>query len=205
MFLKKVRVYIRRILDIRTGSGKEETLAEISSGVSLKGFNFWMLVCSALIASLGLDTNSTAVIIGAMLISPLMNPILGVGLSLGVNDKDLFFLSMKSLGFATLAGFISSVIYFKLTPFGNITSELIARTTPTLLDVLIAFFGGIAGIVSGSRKYLTNAIPGVAIATALMPPLCTSGFGFATGRWNFFLGGLYLFFINAVFISLATF
>lgn len=205
MFLKRARIYLRRVFDIRTGSGKEETLTEISSGVSLKGFNFWMLVCSALIASLGLDTDSTAVIIGAMLISPLMNPILGVGLSLGVNDKELLFRSIKSLGLATLAGFLSSVIYFKLTPFGYITPELVARTTPTLLDVLIAFFGGIAGIVSGSRKYKTNAIPGVAIATALMPPLCTSGFGFATGRWNFFLGGFYLFFINAVFISLATF
>lgn len=205
MFLKRARIYLRRVFDIRSGSGKEETLAEISSGVSLKGFNFWMLVCSALIASLGLDTDSTAVIIGAMLISPLMNPILGVGLSLGINDKELLFRSIKSLGLATLAGFLSSVIYFKLTPFGNITSELVARTTPTLLDVLIAFFGGIAGIVSGSRKFKTNAIPGVAIATALMPPLCTSGFGFATGRWDFFLGGFYLFFINAVFISLATF
>jgi len=205
MFLKRIRVYIRRVLDIRTGSGKEETLAEISSGVSLKGFNFWMIVCSALIASLGLDTNSTAVIIGAMLISPLMNPILGVGLSLGINDRELFFLSLKNLGIATFAGFFASVIYFKLTPFGNVTSEMVARTTPTLLDVLIAFFGGVAGIVSGTRKYKTNAIPGVAIATALMPPLCTSGFGFATGRWDFFLGAFYLFFINAVFISLATF
>lgn len=205
MFLKKIRVYIRRILDIRTGSGKEETLTEISSGVSLKGFNFWMIVCSAMIASLGLDTNSTAVIIGAMLISPLMNPILGVGLSLGINDKELLFRSLKNLGIATFAGFASSVIYFKITPFGYITEELVARTTPTLLDVLIAFFGGIAGIVSGSRKYKTNVIPGVAIATALMPPLCTSGFGFVTGRWDFFLGAFYLFFINAVFISLATF
>lgn len=205
MFLKRLRVYIRRVFDIRTGSGKDETLAEISSGVSLKGFNFWMIVCSALIASLGLDTNSTAVIIGAMLISPLMNPILGVGLSLGINDRELLFRSLKNLGIATFAGFFASVIYFKMTPFGNITPEMLARTTPTLLDVLIAFFGGIAGIVSGSRKYKTNAIPGVAIATALMPPLCTSGFGFATGRWDFFLGAFYLFFINAVFISLATF
>ncbi len=191
--------------DIKQSTDQENTVKEISENVSLRGYNLWILACAAILASLGLDTNSVAVIIGAMLISPLMSPILGVGLSLGINDRELLYKSFRNLLLATLLSLLCSFIYFLLTPLGEATPEILARTRPTLLDVLVAFFGGVAGIVSGSRNYKTNAIPGVAIATALMPPLCTAGFGLATGEITVFLGAFYLFFINAVFISLSTY
>ena len=177
----------------------------ISEGVSLRGYNLWILVCSTILASIGLDTNSTAVIIGAMLISPLMSPILGVGFSLAIHDKNLLIRSFRNLFMAVVISLGASILYFFLSPLSESTPELQARTFPTLLDVLVALFGGIAGIVSISRHDQTNAIPGVAIATALMPPLCTAGFGIATLHWNYFFGAIYLFFINAVFISLATY
>ena len=192
--------FVKKIFDIKDSSDVEKSISEISDNITIKGYNIWILICSALLASIGLDTNSTAVIIGAMLISPLMSPILGVGLAV-----EMFFLSIRNLIIATVLAFITATFYFFITPLGDVTSELLARTKPTLLDVGVAFFGGIAGIVASSRKDKTNAIPGVAIATALMPPLCTSGFGLATGDISIFLGGFYLFFINAVFISFATF
>jgi len=194
-----------RVAGIRNGTDVESTIRTIHSGIPLKGYNLWMLVCSAALASLGLDTNSTAVIIGAMLISPLMSPILGVGLSLGTNDRPTLIESARNLALATAVSLGTSWIYFLLTPLGEATNELLARTQPTLLDVLVAFFGGVAGIVSSSRRESNNAIPGVAIATALMPPLCTAGFGLASGNWSFFFGAMYLFIINGVFISIATF
>lgn len=192
-------------LDIRTGTDEEGTKDAIREGVVVKGYNVWILAASALLASIGLDTNSTAVIIGAMLISPLMNPILGVGLGLGINDWNLSKTAVYNLGIATGASLLTSLIYFWLTPLGDATPEILARTKPTLLDVGVAIFGGIAGIVSNSRIEKTNAIPGVAIATALMPPLCVSGFGLATLDLSVFFGAFYLFFINAVFISISTF
>ena len=194
-----------RVAGIRNGTDVESTIRTIHSGIPLKGYNLWMLVCSAALASLGLDTNSTAVIIGAMLISPLMSPILGVGLSLGTNDRPTLIESARNLALATAVSLGTSWIYFLLTPLGEATNELLARTQPTLLDVLVAFFGGVAGIVSSSRRESNNAIPGVAIATALMPPLCTAGFGLASGNWSYFFGAMYLFIINGVFISIATF
>jgi uncharacterized hydrophobic protein (TIGR00271 family) len=200
-----MRKYIQDILSLRATSDFEKTKSTISDGVTLRGYNLWILLCSSILASIGLDTNSTAIIIGAMLISPLMSPILGVGLSVAIHDKQLLIRSLRNLALAVLISLFASVIYFVLTPLGQITSEEQARTFPTLLDVLVALFGGIAGIVSISRHDQTNAIPGVAIATALMPPLCTAGFGLATMQWSYFLGAFYLFFINAVFISLATY
>ena len=200
-----MRKRLREILNLREGTDFEQTKATISEGVSLRGFNLWILLCSTVLASIGLDTNSTAVIIGAMLISPLMSPILGVGLSVAIHDKQLLFRSLRDLFFAVLISLSVSILYFLLSPLGAPTAELRARTFPTLLDVLIALFGGIAGIVSISRAKQTNALPGVAIATALMPPLCTAGFGIATANWKYFFGAFYLFFINAVFISLATY
>ena len=200
-----MKKFLLDVLDLKDNSDFEKTRATISEGVSLRGYNLWILVCSSLLACIGLDTNSVAVIIGAMLISPLMSPILGVGLSMAIHDKKLLIRSVRNLGLAVLISLAASVLYFLLTPLGDVTSELQARTYPTLLDVLVALFGGIAGIVSISRNYQTNAIPGVAIATALMPPLCTSGFGIATMHWNYFLGAFYLFFINAVFMSLTTY
>lgn len=200
-----MKKYLQDILDLRENADFEKTKSTISEGVSLRGYNLWILICSTVLASIGLDTNSAAVIIGAMLISPLMSPILGVGLSLAIHDKQLLLRSLRDLSLAVVISLAVSILYFFLSPLGEPTPELQARTFPTLLDVLIALFGGIAGIVSISRHDQTTAIPGVAIATALMPPLCTAGFGIATFHWDYFLGAFYLFFINAVFICLATY
>src|SRR4051812_36699143 len=200
-----MRKYISDILNLREHTDFEKTKSSISEGIYLRGYNLWMLICSTILASIGLDTNSAAVIIGAMLISPLMSPILGVGLALAIHDKRVLTRSFRNLSIAVVISLASSIVYFFLSPLGEPTSELQARTFPTLLDVLVALFGGIAGIVSISRHEQTNAIPGVAIATALMPPLCTAGFGIATANWNYFFGAFYLFFINAVFISVATY
>ncbi len=186
---------------------KEEeakTIESIVKNVSFKGANLWILAFAIMIASIGLNTNSTAVIIGAMLISPLMGPIMGAGLSLGLNDFELLKRSLKNLLIATIISLITSTIYFLLSPISEARSELLARTQPTIYDVLIAFFGGLAGIVAVTRIEKGNAIPGVAIATALMPPLCTAGYGLASGQWLYFAGAFYLYLINCVFICLAT-
>lgn len=205
MILNSLKKALDSVLNIVNETDEEGTIREIYDKIPVKGNNTWMLICSAMLASIGLDTGSGAVIIGAMLVSPLMSPILGVGLSVGINDREMLIASVKNLSIAALAGLIVSTLYFMLTPLGEPTNEILARTKPTLLDVMVAFFGGVAGIVSISRSDKSNAIPGVAIATALMPPLCTAGYGLALGRFDFFFGGFYLFFINAVFISLATF
>ena len=196
---------LQRFFNIRQNADFDKTRAEIVDNITIRGYNFWILICSTILASIGLDTNSAAIIIGAMLISPLMSPILGVGLAVAIHDRRLFSYSFYNLGSSVLISLLASIVYFYLSPLGDPTPELEARTFPTLLDVGVALFGGIAGIVSISRNKQTNAIPGVAIATALMPPLCTAGFGIATANWDFFLGAFYLFFINAVFISMATY
>ena len=196
---------LRHRLALRGGTDAPGTVEQVSAGASLTAENLWMLGCSAILASIGLDVGSAAVVIGAMLISPLMGPILGVGLGVGVTDRALLQRSLRELGLATLLVLGVSGLYFLVSPLASPTSELIARTKPTLLDVGVAFFGGVAGIVAGSRKQPSMAIPGVAIATALMPPLCTAGFGLATGNWAFFFGAFYLYGLNAVFIGLSTF
>lgn len=184
---------------------KSETVYEtIRLAVPFKGTNLWILIFAIFIASIGLNVNSTAVIIGAMLISPLMGPIMGLGLGVAINDVDLLKKSFNSYFFATCVGLLTSALYFTITPLDKAHSELLARTSPNVYDVLIALFGGLAGIVATSSKLKGNVIPGVAIATALMPPLCTAGYGLATLQFNFLLGALYLFFINTVFIGLAT-
>lgn len=176
----------------------------IREGVELVGATPWILMFAIFVASVGLNVNSTAVIIGAMLISPLMGPIMGAGLGLAVYDFDLVKRALWNLGIATLISLIVSALYFSISPLHAAQSELLARTTPTIWDVLIALFGGLAGIVGVTRKEKSNVIPGVAIATALMPPVCTAGFGVATGEWSFAAGALYLYTINCVFIGLAT-
>lgn len=202
---RAIWLFAIRTLSIREGADIEGTVAGIKRDIDFKGPNVWILICSILIASIGLNVNSAAAIIGAMLISPLMGPILGVGLSVGTNDWQTLTRSLKSLAVAVSVSLLTSTIYFLISPIAEVQSEILARTKPTSLDVLIAFFGGVAGIVAGSRKEKTNVIPGVAIATALMPPLCTSGFGLATGNWSFFFGAFYLFIINCVFIAVSTF
>lgn len=200
-----LRRFLRSILSITDGTDIDSTIAGIKRDISFRGPAAWILIFSIIIASIGLNINSTAVIIGAMLISPLMGPILGVGLSIGTNDFETLIRSLKNLGIAVSISLLTSTLYFLITPLNIEQSELLARTKPTILDVMIALFGGFAGIVAGSRKEKTNVIPGVAIATALMPPLCTAGYGLATFKMHYFLGAFYLFFINSVFISLATF
>lgn len=185
---------------------RDEVVAAISKGVEFRGVNLWVLIFATLIASLGLNVNSAAVIIGAMLISPIMGPIMGVGLSLGINDFELLKKSLRNLSLMFIVAIITSTLYFFVSPLSSNSSELLARTVPTTYDVLIALFGGLAGIVAQTRQDRTSTvIPGVAIATALIPPLCTAGFGLATGQFKFFVGAFYLFFINSVFIALATY
>ncbi len=176
----------------------------IREGVELRGATPWILMFAIFIASIGLNVNSTAVIIGAMLISPLMGPIMGVGLGAAVYDFALIRKSLWNLAIASAISLGVSTLYFMITPLSEAQSELLARTSPTLWDVLIALFGGLAGIVGITREEKSNVIPGVAIATALMPPLCTAGYGLATGQWQYFGGAFYLYSINCVFIALAT-
>jgi uncharacterized hydrophobic protein (TIGR00271 family) len=203
--IRYFQIKIIRMFALIDGTDVDGTIKTIGDGSEMRGDKIWILFSGAILASIGLDTNSSAVIIGAMLISPLMNPILGIGLGIGISDRDLMLRAGKNFIFAVVASLLASTLYFLITPLGETTSELLARTKPTLLDVGVAIFGGIAGIVATSRKAQTNAIPGVAIATALMPPLCTAGFGIATWNFEFFWGAFYLFFINAVFISLSTY
>ena len=204
--LISIKNYIKELFDLRKSKENEElTVESIRHGVVFKGTNLWVLIFAIFIASLGLNVNSTAVIIGAMLISPLMGPIMGFGLSVGISDFDLLKQSFRSYLLTTFISVVTSTLYFSLTPLNEVQSELLARTSPTIYDVLIALFGGLAGIIAVSTKEKGNVIPGAAIATALMPPLCTAGFGLATGNIFYFLGAFYLYFINSVFISLATF
>lgn len=209
-FVKKMSVSIMAFLKkyfnaMPDKEDEENTIKAISNGVSFHGANLWVLVFAIFIASLGLNVNSTAVIIGAMLISPLMGPIIGMGLAVGINDFELLKRSLKNYLVATIISVCTATLYFLLTPLDEAQSELLARTSPTLYDVLIALCGGAAGIVALATKGKGNVLPGVAIATALMPPLCTAGFGIATGNIFYFLGAFYLFFINTVFIALATY
>ena len=198
--IQKVLTY----LDLRSEMESPQFIREeIEKGIMFKGTNLWILVFAIVIASVGLNVNSPAVIIGAMLISPLMGPINGMGFSVATYDFDLFKRSAKNFGFAVVASLVASMLYFILTPVSVAQSELLARTSPTIYDVMIALFGGLAGIVAISSKKKGNVLPGVAIATALMPPLCTAGYGLGTGQFNFFFGAIYLFAINTVFIAIA--
>lgn len=184
---------------------KGEVLESIQANISFRGANLWILAGAIVIASIGLNVNSTAVIIGAMLISPLMGPIMGAGFALGIFDFDLLKKSLKNLFIATIVSLTVSTIYFYISPFKETQSELLARTAPNIYDVLIAFFGGLVGVIAITRRQKGNPIPGVAIATALMPPLCTAGYGLAIGNLQFFGGAIFLYLINCVFICVATF
>lgn len=206
-----VRKWFKDFMDLRVGSDREGATQSIVGGKLMRGSNAWMLVCSIMIASLGLNLNSGAVIIGAMLISPLMNPILGIGLGIGTNDKKLLVQALVNFGIAIAIALVTSVIYFALTPIDIFTEQMQARTEPTILDAMVAIFGGLAGIISVTRLDKTNAIPGVAIATALMPPLCVAGYGlvlaltdFTEGITVFWRAG-YLFFLNSFFIAVTAY
>lgn len=208
--MKTLSTYLKSIfVDYFSLSGylvpQQDAEKDIRDGVSFRGTNIVILIIAILIASLGLNTNSTAVIIGAMLISPLMGPIIGIGLGIGIQDFDLLKRALRNLAMAAGFSVLASTLYFLISPVSEGHSELLARTSPTIYDVLIGFFGGGAGIIAIGSRSKGNVIPGVAIATALMPPLCTAGYGIATWQINYFLGAFYLFLINSIYIGLATF
>ncbi len=204
-FFSSLSSFFIEIFSIKDGTNRLKTIEFIQKDIEFKGRSIWILIASIFIASLGLNQNSVPVVIGAMLISPLMGPILGVGLSVGTNDWAMLKKSLKFFFISVIVSVLASTIYFLMSPLKEASSELLARSRPTLLDVFIGIFGGMAGIIAVSGDEKSNVIPGVAIATALMPPLCTAGYGLATLQMNFFTGALYLFFINSVFISLTTF
>ena len=197
---------ILKFTDLHSGEeDKQKVLENVKSNISFRGSNLWILACAIVVASIGLNVNSTAVIIGAMLISPLMGPIIGAGFGLGMYDSELVKKALKNLLIATIVSLVVSTTYFYLSPFKETQSELLARTSPNIYDVLIAFFGGLVGVIAITRVEKGNPIPGVAIATALMPPLCTAGYGLAIGNYKFFFGALFLYTINCVFICISTF
>ncbi|WP_316831985.1 TIGR00341 family protein [Pedobacter aquatilis] len=201
-----IRLFLARRFNLHLDkANEEEVVASIKANSVFVGPNLWILIFAIFIASIGLNVNSTAVIIGAMLISPLMGPIIGIGLGIGINDLELVRKGGRNLLIAALISIATSTLYFYLTPLHDAQSELLARTTPSIWDVFIAFVGGLAGAIAVTRKEKTNVIPGVAIATALMPPLCTAGFGLAAGNLLYFAGALYLFFINSLFICISTY
>jgi uncharacterized hydrophobic protein (TIGR00271 family) len=195
----------KRFTSLYHDSDGQATIARIKEGIIFRETNVWILAFAIIIASVGLNINAPAVIIGAMLISPLMGPIMGIGLAVGIYDFSLLKKSLENFAYMVIISLIASTLYFYLSPLSDAQSELLARTSPSIYDVLIAFFGGLSGIVANSRKgEKTTIVSGVAIATALMPPLCTAGYGLATGEWKYFFGAFYLFFINSFFIALAT-
>lgn len=200
-----VKAYLKNYFDMSADLDDHATAVKsIIDGVSFKGTNIVILIIATFIASLGLNTNSAAVIIGAMLVSPLMGPIIGIGLGVGIYDFDLIKRSFRNLAMAAGFSVIASTVYFAVSPVSSGHSELLARTSPTIYDVFIGFFGGAAGIVALSSKHKGNVLPGVAIATALMPPLCTAGYGLGTLNPQYFFGAFYLFLINCIFIAFAT-
>lgn len=207
--LRDMPTFYQQIKDIANFSDHidiQGTTDSIKKGIEFRGPNAWILFFAIIVASVGLNVNSIPVIIGAMLISPLMGPIMGAGLAIGVNDTDLLRKSLKNLAVMVLISVFASTAYFIISPLALAEpTELLARTRPTIYDVFIALFGGLAGIVEGSKKEKGTVIAGVAIATALMPPLCTAGYGLANGNMSYFGGALYLFAINSIFIALATY
>lgn len=203
--LSNALIFLKNRFNLAADRASEQEIIEnICSDVEFKGINVWVLVFAIMIASIGLNVNATAVVIGAMLISPLMGPIMGLGLGIGISDIDLIKKSAKNLAVMVAVSVATSALYFAISPLQHAQSELLSRTTPTIWDVFIGLFGGLAGIVATASKEKGNVIPGVAIATALMPPLCTAGYGIAIGSLNYFAGAFYLFSINAVFICFST-
>jgi len=203
---QNVKKFLQELLDFREDTDRDETIEAIKKDISFKGATAWILVCSIFVASIGLNANSTAVVIGAMLISPLMGPILGIGLSVAVNDIDTMKKSLINLATMIVLSLLTAFLFFWLFPLSEDTSELLGRVKPDIRDVLIAFFGGSALMIARTKKgTIASVIFGVAIATALMPPLCTAGYGLAKANWPYFFGAMYLFTINTIFIALAAF
>ena len=201
-----LKTFIIELLDFRHDTDREATIAAIKADIPFKGATAWILICSIFVASVGLNADSTAVVIGAMLISPLMGPILGIGMSIAINDIDTLRKSLINLATMLVLSLLTAFLFFYLFPLSQDNSELLGRVKPDIRDVLIAFFGGLALIIARTKKgTVASVIFGVAIATALMPPLCTAGYGLSQGNFDYFLGAMYLFTINTIFIALATF
>ena len=197
--------WLRRRFNLTTDMGEPAAIVDdVQAGIVFSGTNLWVLIFAILVASVGLNVNSTAVVIGAMLISPLMGPIVGIGFGAATVRVGLIRSGLSNLLLAVVISLLVSAAYFRLTPLQDAGTEILGRTEPTTWDVLIALFGGAAGAVALTRREKSNVIPGVAIATALMPPLCTAGYGLALGQWGYMFGALYLFCINSVFIILST-
>lgn len=204
--IKSIKVFFSELLDFRDDTDRDATIDAIKGDIPFKGATAWILICSIFVASIGLNANSTAVVIGAMLISPLMGPILGVGMSIAINDIDTLRRSLINLATMIVLSLLTAFLFFWLFPLSEDTSELLGRVQPDIRDVLIAFFGGLALIIARTKRgTIASVIFGVAIATALMPPLCTAGYGLAKGNLEYFLGAMYLFTINTIFIAMATF
>jgi uncharacterized hydrophobic protein (TIGR00271 family) len=204
-FLGSTKKFLTDLLNIRKNTDQEATKEAIIADIPFKGHTIWILICSIFIASIGLNANSTAVVIGAMLISPLMGPILGVGMSIAINDIDTLRRSLKNFTVMVVISILTAYLFFEFFPLRDESSELLARTEPDIRDVLIAFFGGFALVIARAKRgTVATVIFGVAIATALMPPLCTVGFGLAIGNWEYATGAIYLFIINTIFIAVAT-
>lgn len=203
---KGINLFFKELLDISKDTDREATIEGVKKDISFKGHNAWILIFSVFVASIGLNVSNTAVVIGAMLISPLMGPIVGLGLSVAINDVETLRKSLINLGVMVVLSVITAYLYFTISPLTKETPELLARTYPTILDVLIAIFGGLALIVAKTKKgTMASVIFGVAIATALMPPLCTVGYSLVVGNFQYAGGAIYLFSINAVFIALTSF
>jgi uncharacterized hydrophobic protein (TIGR00271 family) len=204
--LDNLKKFLIELFDFREDTDHEATIEAIKTDIPFKGATAWILIFAVFVASIGLNADSTAVVIGAMLISPLMGPILGIGMSFALNDIDTFKKSLMNLGTMIGLSLLASFLFFYFFPLSEDNSELLGRVSPDIRDVLIAFFGGLALMVARTKKgTVASVIFGVAIATALMPPLCTAGYGLAIGNFTYFLGAMYLFTINAIFIALATF
>lgn len=197
--------FFKSTLSIKNEVDVKQTIKVIKANIEFKGASIWVLICSIVVACIGLNSNSTAVIIGAMLISPLMGPIRGMGLAIATNDFKTLISSLINFGVMVGVSFLAAWLYFLITPIKTATIELESRVHPQALDVLIGFFGGLAGIIASATGDRSTVVPGVAIATALMPPICTAGYGLALGEFAFFFGALYLFLLNTVFICLSTY
>ena len=203
---ESIKKFLLELLDFREDTDHVATIEAIKVDIPFKGATAWILIFAVFVASIGLNANSTAVVIGAMLISPLMGPILGIGMSIAINDIDTLRKSLSNLATMIILSLLTAFLFFYIFPLSEDNSELLGRVRPDIRDVLIAFFGGLALMVARTKKgTVASVIFGVAIATALMPPLCTAGYGLAVGKWSYFFGAMYLFLINTIFIALATF
>jgi len=203
---ESIKKFLLELLDFREDTDHVATIEAIKVDIPFKGATAWILIFAVFVASIGLNANSTAVVIGAMLISPLMGPILGIGMSIAINDIDTLRKSLSNLATMIILSLLTAFLFFYIFPLSEDNSELLGRVRHDIRDVLIAFFGGLALMVARTKKgTVASVIFGVAIATALMPPLCTAGYGLAVGKWSYFFGAMYLFLINTIFIALATF